>query len=316
MQKTTSQWLTYLRGTPTNNVVSQKITTELSSAENYGENYVEYVRGYFFAPVDGVYRFSVVADDDFMMVMSSVKNNAHTSNLVPLLTQENYNTHHYLSYTRANVTNTVNVTLTQGSYYYFELVNINYGGNGFFKVYVDMPSLRQYTINTAWQVDRVTLKPSVFDAEIIKVRVFAASGNYDLFYYESSGAAKIANFPVGCSVDTFIYFLWNLPNIYNYGPTVTRTTLDASGNPTNVAGSIEGYEYTITLNRHRPAASLPNTRGTALVAGSVPTSLTITRPSTHSPPLSGTFKLLINNVPLTIDNGNANIPYNVDLTKI
>ena len=87
MWKSTSEWLTYLRGTPSNSMVSEKVLTELSSPESYGENYIEYAKGYFFAPVDGVYRFSVAADDDFLMVMSTVKNNANISNLSPLLTQ-------------------------------------------------------------------------------------------------------------------------------------------------------------------------------------------------------------------------------------
>lgn len=216
---------------------------------------------------------------------------------------------------RANVTqSTTNVTLSQGSYYYFELVNVNYGGDGYFKVYVDMPSLRPEKINPTWQVDRITMKPSAFDAEIITVRVFAASGNFDLFYYDSYNVAQIANIPVGASAATFKNRLGNLPNINGYSPIVTLTTLDASGTPNN--STIEGYEYAIILNRYRPTTPLPNTRGTALVAGSIPTSLTITRTSTHSPPLTGSFNLLVNNVPLAIDSGNTNLPYNVDSWKI
>jgi hypothetical protein len=147
------------------------------------------------------------------------------------------------------------------------------------------------------------------------VKVFAASGSFDLFYYEGS-IARIANIQVGASASDFKDAIWNLPNINNYSPTVTMTTLDAAGNPTNVAGSIQGYEYIITLNRYRPTTPLPFTRSTALVAGSVSASLTIARTSTHSAPLAGTFNLLINNVPLALDSGNTNIPFNVDLGKI
>lgn len=145
--------------------------------------------------------------------------------------------------------------------------------------------------------------------------MFAASGDFDLFYYDA-GIAKIANIPVGASALTFRNRIGNLPNIDGFSPTVTLTTLDASGNPTNVAGSVQGYEYKIIINRYRATTPLPFTRGTALVAGAVPTSLTIARTSTHSPPLAGTFNLLVNNVPLAIDSGNTNIPYNVDLGKI
>lgn len=80
---------------------------------------MEYTKGYFYAPVDGEYRFSVVADDDFIMVMSTVKNNANVANLQNLLVQQNHNYYHYSSFLRANVTqSTKNLTLTSG-YYYF-----------------------------------------------------------------------------------------------------------------------------------------------------------------------------------------------------
>lgn len=119
MTRTSADWLTYLRGTPTNTLVSEKILTELSSPETYGENYVEYAVGYFYAPVTGSYRFSVLADDDFLMMMSTVRNNANIANLQLLLGQEWYNNHHYISYARVNVTqNQKTITLTQG-YYYF-----------------------------------------------------------------------------------------------------------------------------------------------------------------------------------------------------
>lgn len=38
--KTSTDWLTYLQGTPTNVVLSEKILTELSSPEVYGSGYV------------------------------------------------------------------------------------------------------------------------------------------------------------------------------------------------------------------------------------------------------------------------------------
>ena len=53
MSLSTSDWLTHLNGNPSNNVQSSRIITELSSPEIYGEDYVEHVKGYFYAPVDG-----------------------------------------------------------------------------------------------------------------------------------------------------------------------------------------------------------------------------------------------------------------------
>lgn len=98
------------------------------------------------------------------MHMSQFKNNANPANLQLLLQQDNYNGNHFVSYVRANSTqSTANLTLTAG-YYYFEIVNVNYGGSGYFKVIVDTPSLFNNKINPTWQIDSVVVKPSQFDA--------------------------------------------------------------------------------------------------------------------------------------------------------
>lgn len=115
-------------------------------------------------------------------------------------------------------------------------MNVNYGGSGYFRVMVDMPSLRQFTANPTWQVDSLVVKPSQFDAEIIKVRVFAASGSFVLKYYDFGIMAyQTATINVGASASDFSNQIGNLPNIANYAPTVTVALLDAAGNPTNGA---------------------------------------------------------------------------------
>lgn len=69
-----------------------------------------------------------------------------------------------MSFVRANNTKSVsNVTLSVG-YYYFEFININYGGSGFFKVTVDLPEVTVYNTNPTWQIDSVVIKPSEYDA--------------------------------------------------------------------------------------------------------------------------------------------------------
>lgn len=192
---------------------------------------------------------------------------------------------------------------------------MNSWGSGYFKVAVDMPSLRTYTANPTWQVDRVTVKPSQYDAEVINLKIFAKSGTFDLFYYGTDGYLKMASNSVGASSDTFKRSLSNLPNINDYSPTVTLNTLDAAGNPTNVTGLIEGYEYTLVLDRYRPTTSLPYTRANLTGSGNVPASISLTRPSTHSLPISGTFSLSMGGVPLQV-NSNINIPYNVESWKL
>lgn len=85
------------------------------------------------------------------------------------------------------------------------------------------------------------MKPSQIDAEIITVRVFAASGSFDLFYYDASNALFLMNVPIGTSGTSFRNRLGQLPNINDYDPVVIMTTLDASGAPTTLNASIKGY---------------------------------------------------------------------------
>lgn len=164
--------------------------------------------------------------------MSQFKNNANPANLQLLLQQDNYNGNHFVSYVRANSTqSTANLTLTAG-YYYFEIVNVNYGGTGYFKVIVDTPSLFNNKINPTWQIDSVVVKPSQFDAQIWTVKVFGASGSFDIFYYDSIGNKYTATNTIGASAATFKDNLGYIPDVGNYGPDVVRDTLDAAGNPT------------------------------------------------------------------------------------
>ncbi len=55
--------------------------TEIGSPEIYGGKYVEYLRGYFYAPVTGEYRFSGIVDDFLMMKMAKYQNNSNPVNL-------------------------------------------------------------------------------------------------------------------------------------------------------------------------------------------------------------------------------------------
>lgn len=60
----------------------------------------------------------------------------------------------------------------------------------------------------------------------------AKSGIFDIFYYDAYSELKIATTSVGASAQTFKNNLNNLPNIAEYDPSVTMSTIDLSGNPT------------------------------------------------------------------------------------
>ncbi len=93
--------------------------------------------------------------------MSNVSNNANPVNLKTILKSNEYaNAAYNFFITNGNTQKNITKFLTKG-YYYFESVSNNYFGRGFFKVIVDMPSVRQYSANPAWQIDRITIKPSI-----------------------------------------------------------------------------------------------------------------------------------------------------------
>lgn len=56
------------------------------------------MKGYFYAPVDGVYEFMLAADDQSIMAMSKVPNNSNPANLVTLLKQISHTNNYYNSY--------------------------------------------------------------------------------------------------------------------------------------------------------------------------------------------------------------------------
>ncbi len=122
----------------------------MSSAEVFAENYVEYMKGYFFAAVDGTYHFMLAIDDKFIMMISNVTNNANPANLNLLLKANSYTTDLFNPYLKPGDPQ-INVTINlKKGYYYFEAVCINYISRGFFKVIVDMPKIHKYTANPAW----------------------------------------------------------------------------------------------------------------------------------------------------------------------
>ena len=87
--KDIDEWYTFTQGAHGLDELQSKVISELSTPEDVnGENFVEHVRGYFHAPVDGVYRFAALSDDEMIMKMSSVKNNANQANMQMVLQME------------------------------------------------------------------------------------------------------------------------------------------------------------------------------------------------------------------------------------
>lgn len=101
--------------------------------------YLEYWRGYFYAPVTGEYRFAGRSDDAFLVQLASVQNSANVTNLQNLI-QNGYAGDNFNPYTSGVASAIANKTLSQG-YYYMEIVDFNWGGSGDFRILVDMPQI-------------------------------------------------------------------------------------------------------------------------------------------------------------------------------
>lgn len=63
--KSTAEWFTVVRGANSLPVEASEIRTELRSVELIESKFLEYWRGYFYAPVTGEYRFAGIVDDGF-----------------------------------------------------------------------------------------------------------------------------------------------------------------------------------------------------------------------------------------------------------
>ena len=77
------------------------------------------MKGYFFAPIDGIYKFMLVFDDHCIFAMSNVTNNANPANLRTLLKGDFYTNSYYNSYFKnGNPQSNATINLTKGHYYF------------------------------------------------------------------------------------------------------------------------------------------------------------------------------------------------------
>ena len=90
-----------------------------------------------------------------------------------------------------------------------------------------------------------------------------SAGTYKLYYYaivEGLYEEITAVVDYACTADQFKTKLSGLPTINNYGPTVSRISLDENKVGTSDPASIAGYRYLITINRYRSETTLPQVK--------------------------------------------------------
>ena len=125
---------------------------------------LEYVRGYYYAPVEGLYFFSGIVDDHMVLEFSDKQNTANPEHLKNIIQLDQWSSPDS-PYIRENQTNPVRFLSLKEGYYYFELVAINGAGPGNFEVMVQTPELFQtQPVNPTWQVDQIHIRASAYDA--------------------------------------------------------------------------------------------------------------------------------------------------------
>lgn len=105
-----------------------------------------------------------IVDDQLYMQVSSQPNNANPENLVDAIVITQHNQHTFLPFVRSNQTQTSITLNLEAGYYYFELLAINYGGPGYFRILFETPQVVNYPINPTWQLDRILITPSSYTA--------------------------------------------------------------------------------------------------------------------------------------------------------
>jgi hypothetical protein len=90
-----------------------------------------------------------------------------------------------------------------------EIVSVNYGGSGDFRVLVDMPKIFNYTANPTWQVDELIVLPEAITTEILEIKInktaIGLANTFSIAYYESSIVFYTATISWGATPDSFKY---------------------------------------------------------------------------------------------------------------
>jgi hypothetical protein len=282
----------------------------------YGTSgYDDYLRGYFFAPVDGSYIFETTVDDVIVIYMSTVQNSANPANMAVLIRVNTYMYYPEDPYNFLNNNNVATVNLKKG-YYYMEIISRDYGGSHFYYVSVSMPPMDISTISTipitsatpsyiknpTWKIENIIIVPTNILPEIITVTVdstkFASStAKFILYYFVSSNGAftqvSSSAIAIGATAAQFQSAIGGLGQFTGYGLTVTLTMLDSTGASTTIAADAVKYAYQLTYQNTRPSSytKLPYTNNTAVTAVTT---------QAHSPGMGGTYTFSLGGVPLSV----------------
>lgn len=99
-----------------------------------------------------------MVDDQLIVNLAQVQNSSNPANMETILEIDSYLTDHYNPYV-AGQENTYTRDFTSPGYYYMEVVSVNSGGSGFFKVMLEAPNVTANApANPTWQIDYISIK--------------------------------------------------------------------------------------------------------------------------------------------------------------
>jgi hypothetical protein len=199
-----------------------------------------------------------------------------------------------------------------------EVVSVNSGGPGFFKVMMEAPiTTGDPPANPSWQVDYISIKQADLKPEIINITVKntgIGSNFYHLYYYTSTNGAislqATSEIKANASAASFLSALDGLYTLSRSKPTVSLKMYNGAKTLTVDPINAVYYEYSIIIYRWRD-----KTVATTVLPFTDPTftsSVSISTVQNHSPPIQGTFKLFVGSNPVGLNNGiTYSIPFNI-----
>lgn len=132
---------------------------DMREGDVYGSYYAQTWKGYFTAPVDGMYTFRGTADDQFSLYLAADYGSTElpTSPLIQSTTAQIMDSFYLIDI----VTAEADINLLSGKSYYLEAYHINFGGTGFFDLEVDIPNLDNTVSWQVYQVDEIVTNSTI-----------------------------------------------------------------------------------------------------------------------------------------------------------
>jgi hypothetical protein len=297
-------------GTP----VEEGFRADLREGNVYPENEAQVWRGYFTAPVAGIYTFRGTADDYFAVYLTSNYGSAEPA-ATPLISS-GWSQNMDYPFIVDRPTSVASVDLEAQKSYYIEVYHVNTAGVGFFDLAVEVPNSDIAASFQVYQIDNITTASTVQEEVVVFSVVGGSTGTIELGVYRQDSTTfavtynKKVNVTYGCTASTFLAALNQFDGYSSYQVSVVRTIYDSNNAVINTTASAARIDYTAKIYLLRPAALQTEQFNPKYYDGFTGT-FSQTQTTAHSPLLSGTFTLSVGGQPISIS-GVTDISYDID----